>query len=59
MRKKTDENIELVYKTTIKYQCPKRGWVEEEVEVTRFKAVTPPDGTVLEIDLDDPIEVED
>jgi hypothetical protein len=63
MRKRKEGNedkIELVYKTTIRYECPKRGWVEEEVEVKRFKAATPPDGAALDIELDQTLtEVED
>ena len=30
--------MEKEYKTKVKYQCPKRGWVEEEVTVTRYKS---------------------
>lgn len=63
MRKRKEGNedkIELVYKTTVRYECPKRGWVEEEVEVKRFKAATPPDGSELDIELDQTLtEVED
>ena len=42
--------MESTYKTTIKYQCPKRGWVEEEVEVKRYKAVEPPKGAAFDED---------
>ena len=40
-RKKTkrEHELEKEYVTRIKYKCPKRGWVEEEVTVKRFKAV--------------------
>jgi hypothetical protein len=37
-KQKQVNEIETKYTTKIKYQCPKRGWVEEEVTVTRFKA---------------------
>jgi hypothetical protein len=47
------DNLEAVYKTKIKYRCPKRGWVEEEVEVKRYKAPPPPEGTVLETEIED------
>ena len=30
--------MEKEYKTKIRYHCPKRGWVEQEVTVTRYKA---------------------
>jgi succinate dehydrogenase flavin-adding protein (antitoxin of CptAB toxin-antitoxin module) len=38
-RKQKRENVvEKEYKTKIKYHCPKRGWVEQEVTVTRYQA---------------------
>jgi succinate dehydrogenase flavin-adding protein (antitoxin of CptAB toxin-antitoxin module) len=39
MRAKTqkrENEIEKEYTTKIKYFCKKRGWVEEEVKVTRY-----------------------
>jgi hypothetical protein len=54
MRQKKDSynnKIETVYKTTVKYLCPTRGWVEQEVEVKRFKATTVPEGTVVDADM--------
>lgn len=44
-RKKERENkeIELTYKTKISYVCPKRGLVEEEVRVKRYKGTDSPD----------------
>ena len=51
------DNLEATYKTKIRYKCPKRGWVEEEVEVKRYKAVAPPEGTVFEAEIEGvPIE---
>jgi hypothetical protein len=47
-----EDALEIVYKTKIRYKCPKRGWVEEEVDVKRFKAVTPPEGTPFETDIE-------
>lgn len=35
--KKWEAEIEKEYTTLVKYECPKRGWVEEEVVVKRFK----------------------
>lgn len=46
--KKPEVLLETSYKTKIRYLCPKRGWVEEEVEVKRYKSVAPPEGTVFE-----------
>lgn len=55
--------VESTYKTKIKYKCPKRGWVEEEVEVKRFKAPEPPKGHSVEIaeavDLVEEIDIKD
>jgi len=48
-----ENNLEAKYKTKIRYKCPKRGWVEEEVEVKRYRAVDAPDGTVFEAELED------
>lgn len=55
----SEDNVESTYKTTIKYKCPKRGWVEEEVEVKRYKSVAPPEGTVFEADIVEIIATED
>jgi hypothetical protein len=50
-------NLEATYKTKIRYKCPKRGWIEEEVEVKRYKTVAPSEGTVLETEIESiPIE---
>ena len=56
--KHKEELLETTYKTTIKYKCPVRGWVEEEVEVRRYTAVAPPEGTVFEAEIES-IPVED
>jgi succinate dehydrogenase flavin-adding protein (antitoxin of CptAB toxin-antitoxin module) len=37
-RKKQVDEIEKEYKTKIRFKCPKRGWVEEEITVKRYKA---------------------
>lgn len=52
------DNLEATYKTKIRYKCPKRGWVEEEVEVKRYKTVAPPEGTVFEAEIEG-VPVED
>jgi len=36
-KQKREPEIDKTYKTKIKYKCPKRGWVEEEVTITRYK----------------------
>ncbi len=40
-----ESELESTYKTKVKYHCPKRGWVEEEVEVKRYKAAKPQEGS--------------
>ena len=37
-RKKKVREVEKEYRTKIKYKCPKRGWVEEEVVIKRYKS---------------------
>jgi len=56
-RKKDSGNVkqaelEISYKTKIRFKCPKRGWVEEEIEVKRYKAATQPEGTTIDTELD-------
>lgn len=34
---KREDKIESTYKTMFRFQCPVRGWVEEEVTVVRYK----------------------
>jgi hypothetical protein len=43
--------LESTYKTKIRYECPKRGWVEEEVVVKRYKSIDPPEGTAFDPEL--------
>jgi len=38
VKKKTIQNPEWTYRTTITFQCPVRGTVTEEVEVKRYGA---------------------
>ena len=40
---KEENKLETTYKTTITYNCPKRGLVTEEVEVKKYKATEIPD----------------
>lgn len=47
-KKDLENDLETTYKTTIRYKCPKRGWVVEEVEVKRYKSIAPPEGKVLD-----------
>lgn len=55
-----EENIvENTYKTKIKYKCPKRGWVEEEVEVKRYKAQEPTRDSQVEIEAFDIEAIDD
>lgn len=37
-KQKREKEIDSTYTTKIKYKCPKRGWIEEEVTITRYKA---------------------
>jgi succinate dehydrogenase flavin-adding protein (antitoxin of CptAB toxin-antitoxin module) len=37
IKQKREKEIDNTYKTKIKYKCPKRGWVEEEVTITRYE----------------------
>jgi hypothetical protein len=52
MRKKSDiENeIETVYTTVIRFLCPKRGWVEETVQVKKYRPA--PEKQETHIDLE-------
>jgi hypothetical protein len=43
-----EELLETTYKTKIKYMCPVRGIVEEEVEVRRYSSIAPPEGSVID-----------
>ena len=59
-KRNLEDNMEAVYKTKIRYKCPTRGWVEEEVEVKRFKAIDPPEGIPFDAEIDSvPIEETD
>jgi hypothetical protein len=53
MRLKGDKNaeVETKYTTVMKYLCPVRGWVEEEVEIKRYRSLGAPEGKVLEMDI--------
>jgi hypothetical protein len=44
-KKKAGEIVEKV-KKTIKYRCPERGWVEQEVEIKRYKTRETPESTI-------------
>ena len=43
-KKRKSKTVEQVYKTTVKFLCPIRGLVEQEVEVRRFVAEEPAKG---------------
>ena len=53
--KKIDDVIEYTYKTKIKYMCPQRGLIEQEVDVRRYRGLNPPVGISLEIESIDSI----
>jgi hypothetical protein len=54
--KSKEELLETTYKTKIKYKCPVRGWVEEEVEVKRYSTIMPPEGSMIDAEnIDVPI----
>lgn len=40
-KNKNKREIEKEYRTKIRYFCSKRGWVEQEVWVRRYKAIEP------------------
>ena len=48
MARKKKEKVEILdtYTTTIRYKCPKRGWVEEEVVVKRYQEKRLPEDLV-------------
>jgi len=54
--KVVEDVVEYTYKTKIKYICPKRGLVEEEIEIKHYKAAVPPKGTVLDVESLESIE---
>jgi hypothetical protein len=43
-----EELLETTYKTKIKYNCPVRGIVEQEVEVKRYSSIAPPEGNTID-----------
>jgi len=46
-KKRKEDSLEDVYKTTITYRCPIRGLVTEEVEIKKYKATVAPDDPSL------------
>lgn len=54
-----EEIVEYTYKTKVKYMCPHRGPVEEEIEVKRYKATPPPKGSILDVDSLEHVEVDE
>lgn len=42
--------VEKVYKTIIKYHCPVRGLIEEEIEVKRYQSPEIPRESQIEIE---------
>jgi len=48
MARKKKEKVEILntYTTKIKYKCPNRGWVEEEVTVKRYQEKRLPEDVV-------------
>ncbi len=48
--KKEQVLIDRIYGTKIRYKCPVRGIVEEEVEVKLYKSVEPPKSSDIELD---------
>jgi hypothetical protein len=45
-KKKEEGNVMETYETTVRYNCPKRGWVEEKVMIKRYKEKEEPKNTM-------------